>query len=212
MEEETDEWQGLGQEHFGNGDVNFDVNFDAGQIFPETLEGGDAAEDPEIIYVYMDIQSPIQTLKVLLQEKTKKDLRDYNVWLQNVQMLEPFKTLVDQCVKGEGLVQVNAQIFDGPKRINIADVVKPTEEVDNAMKSVEENIGMDADIIMNEKDQGNSSDSADCKWRWFIFFISFWLGNIFDSKIRSWTFCNMCDREGERESGNLYHPARTIYT
>lgn len=163
MEEETDEWQGLGQEHFGNGDVNFDVNFDAGQIFPETLDGGDAADDPEIIYVYMDIQSPIQTLKVLLQEKTKKDLRDYNVWLQNVQMLEPFKTLVDQCVKGEGLVQVNAQIFDGPKRINIADVVKPTDEVDNAMKSVEENIGMDADIIMNEKDQGNSSDSADCK-------------------------------------------------
>lgn len=163
MEEETEEWQGLGQEHFGNGDVNFDVNFDAGQIFPETLDGGDATDDPEIIYVYMDIQSPIQTLKVLLQDKTKKDLRDYNVWLQNVQMLEPFKTLVDQCVKGEGLVQVNAQIFDGPKRINIADVVKPTEEVDNAMKSVEENIGMDADIIMSEKDQGNSSDSADCK-------------------------------------------------
>lgn len=164
MEDETDEWQG----HFGNGDVNFDVNFDAGQIFSETLDGADggsgadATDEPDIIYVYMDIQSPIQTLKILLQDKTKKDLSDYDVWLQNVQMLEPFKTLVDQCVKGEGLVQVNAQILDDSKRINIADVVKPTEEVDNAMKNVEQNIGLDPDIIMDEKD--HSSDSADCKW------------------------------------------------
>lgn len=163
MEDETDEWQELDQE-------NFDVSFNAGQIFSETLDGGYAADDPEIIYVYMDIQSPIQTLKVLLQEKTKKDLSGYNVWLQNVQMLEPFKTLVDQCVKGEGLVQVNAQILDDLKRINIADVVKPTEEVDNAMKNVEETIGMESDIVMNEKDQSNSSDSADCKWMSRVFF------------------------------------------
>lgn len=154
--EATDEWQ----EHFGNGDVNFDVNFDAGQMFSESLEGD--ADEPEIIYVYMDIQSPIEMLKVLLQQKTKKNLSNYEVWLQNVQMLEPFKTLVDQCVKGEGLVQVNAQILDGPQRINIADVVKPTEEVDNAMKSVQ-NIDFENDIVMNENDHTNSNDSSDCK-------------------------------------------------
>lgn len=151
--EATDEWH----DHFGNGDVNFDVNFDTGQMFSEQLEGD--GDEPEIIYVYMDIQSPIETLKVLLQEKTRKNLSNYEVWLQNVQMLEPFKTLVDQCVKGEGLVQVNAQILDGPKRINIADVVKPTDEVDNAMK----NVGLETDIIMNENEQGNSNDSSDCK-------------------------------------------------
>lgn len=153
--EANDEWQA----HFDNGDVNFDVNFDAGHMFSEPLEG--EPDESEIICVYMDIQLPIETLKVLLQEKTKKDLTGYEVWLQNVQMLEPFKTLVDQCVKGEGLVQVNAQILDGPKRINIADVVKPTEEVVNAMKS-EQGLGLDTDVVMNDMEPGaNSNDSSD---------------------------------------------------
>lgn len=163
--EATDEWQ----THFGNGDVNFDVNFDAGHMFSEPLEGD--PDETEIICVYMDIQLPIETLKVLLQEKTKKDLSDYEVWLQNVQMLEPFKTLVDQCVKGEGLVQVNAQILDGPKRVNIADVVKPTEEVVNAMKN-EQNIGLDSDIVMNDIEHGNNSnDSSDGNFR--VFYLHF---------------------------------------
>lgn len=153
--EASDEWQ----EHFGNGDLNYGVN-DLGQMFPETLDGDgeDDAEGPEIIYVYMNIQQPIEILKNLLQDKTKKNLANYEVWLQNVQMLEPFKTLVDQCVKGEGLVQVNAQIIDSLKRINIADVVKPAEEADDAMKS----IGLDGDIVMHENDPGNSNDSSDC--------------------------------------------------
>lgn len=103
--------------------MNFNVNFDAGQIFPETLDG-----DGEIIFVNMNIQQPIEVLKNLLQEKTKKNLANYEVWLQNVQALESFKTLVDQCVKGEGLVQVNAQILDRLKRINIADVMSLPEE------------------------------------------------------------------------------------
>lgn len=156
--EATDEWQA----HFGNGDVNFDVNFDAGHIFSEPLEGD--PDESEIICVYMDIQLPIETLKVLLHEKTKKDLSGYEVWLQNVQMLEPFKTLVDQCVKGEGLVQVNAQILDGPKRINIADVVKPTEEVVNAMKN-EQGLGLETDVVMNDMEHGaNSNDSSNGNW------------------------------------------------
>jgi GA-binding protein transcription factor alpha len=44
--------------------------------------------------------------------------------------LEGHKNLVDQCVQGEGLVQVNVQIkTDGNiKKINIVDVLKPAEE------------------------------------------------------------------------------------
>lgn len=44
--------------------------------------------------------------------------------------LEAHKNLVDQCVQGEGLVQVNVQIkTDGNiKKINIVDVLKPAEE------------------------------------------------------------------------------------
>lgn len=150
--ETTDEW------HFGNGDVNFDVNFDSSHMFSEALEGD--PDESEIICIYMDIQLPIETLKVLLQEKTKKNLSNYEVWLQNVQMLEPFKTLVDQCVKGEGLVQVNAQILDGQKRINIADVVKPTEEVVNAMKN-EQGISLDSDVVMNDAEHGTNSNDSD---------------------------------------------------
>lgn len=103
-------------------------------MFAEPLEG--KSDDCEIIRVHMDIQLPIETLKVLLQEKTKKDLSDYDVWIQNVEMLEPFKTLVDQCVKGEGSVQVNAQILDGPKRINIADVVMDNDKSTDSKKNI----------------------------------------------------------------------------
>lgn len=94
--EATDEWQ----TH-----LNFDENFDTGNMFPEPLEGD--PDESGIICVCMDIQLPIETLIVLLQEKTRKDLPGYDVCLQNGQMLKPFKTLVDQCIKGEGLVQVN---------------------------------------------------------------------------------------------------------
>ena len=34
---------------------------------------------------------------------------------------------MDQCVKGEGLVQINVQIQTINLRINIVDVLKPTE-------------------------------------------------------------------------------------
>lgn len=44
--------------------------------------------------------------------------------------LEPHKNLVDQCVQGEGLVQINVEIkIEGDaKKINILDVLKPTDE------------------------------------------------------------------------------------
>lgn len=36
--------------------------------------------------------------------------------------------MVDQCVQGEGLVQVNIQIESNLQRINIIDVLKPAED------------------------------------------------------------------------------------
>lgn len=139
--------------------------FDNCDIFPHVLASNQEDElsinrtdDDDIIFVYMDIQSPIQTLKDLLQHKTTKNLEKYEVWLQNVQMLEPHKTLVDQCVKGDGLVQVNAQILYASQRINIADVVKPTEEVLNENKSYQSNDEFDTDAaILNEGTNSNDS-------------------------------------------------------
>lgn len=56
-------------------------------------------------------------------------LKEYEFWLQNAQMLECHKNLVDQCVQGEGIVQINVQVITLTQRINIVDVLKPTEDV-----------------------------------------------------------------------------------
>nr|XP_016996314.2 DNA-binding protein Ets97D [Drosophila takahashii] len=63
----------------------------------------------------------------LVEQKIGVCLNYYTFWLQDAQELESHKNLVDQCVKGEGLVQINVQIQTIRKRINIADVLKPTE-------------------------------------------------------------------------------------
>lgn len=58
--------------------------------------------------------------------------------------LESHKNLVDQCVQGEGLVQINVRLKSVGKsnRINIEDVLKPAE---------------DGDIEETEEAQGNLS-------------------------------------------------------
>ncbi|KAF8796213.1 GA-binding protein alpha chain like protein [Argiope bruennichi] len=64
-------------------------------------------------------------------EEQGLDLSDYRFFLQDVQELDATKNLVNQCVQGEGLVQINVNIteMDGIKKINIADVLKPAEEI-----------------------------------------------------------------------------------
>lgn len=115
--------------------------------------------NPEM-YVYMDIQDPIETLKTILERKTGKSLKSYAVWLQNVQTLEPHKTLVDQCVKGEGLVQVNAEIDAIAKTINITDVVKPTDEALRDLEQEANEINPDSDVPIVNDQSANSNDSA----------------------------------------------------
>ncbi|XP_029178840.1 DNA-binding protein Ets97D [Nylanderia fulva] len=94
-----------------------------------TLEGTVNGEYNEgVIMQHMDIREPLSTLRSLLEERLSIDLKNYSFWLQNAQMLESHKNLVDQCVQGEGLVQINVQIKPMQKRINIADVLKPAED------------------------------------------------------------------------------------
>ncbi|GIY23795.1 DNA-binding protein Ets97D [Caerostris extrusa] len=59
-----------------------------------------------------------------LSEKTGLDLSDYKFFLQDVQELDATKNLVNQCVQGEGKVQINCNITEMD-----ADVLKPTEEI-----------------------------------------------------------------------------------
>ncbi|EDV90659.1 DNA-binding protein Ets97D [Drosophila grimshawi] len=104
----------------------------ASEIFEEQniYEDGscDVENEPDdIIIVHMDIREPLSTLKKIVEQKIGVELNYYTFWLQDAQELEPHKNLVDQCVKGEGLVQINVQIQTIRKKINIADVLKPTE-------------------------------------------------------------------------------------
>lgn len=122
------------------------------------IENATEDENPEI-YVYMDIQASIDTLKKHLEKQTGRSLRNYTVWLQHVQTLEPDKTLVDQCVKGEGLVQVNVEIDHHTEKINITDVVKPTEEALRELEESQNDISLDSDVAMNDQN-ANSNDSA----------------------------------------------------
>ncbi|XP_075148082.1 DNA-binding protein Ets97D isoform X2 [Haematobia irritans] len=92
--------------------------------------------DNEII-MHMDIREPLRTLQKLLEKKVGLSLQGYEFWLQDAQELEPHKNLVDQCVKGEGLVQINVEIKYIIKRINILDVLKPTEDALAALAAEE---------------------------------------------------------------------------
>jgi GA-binding protein transcription factor alpha len=49
--------------------------------------------------------------------------------------LENNKNLVEQCVQGQGLVQINVQLQANLKRINILDVLKPAEDYIHVGKS-----------------------------------------------------------------------------
>lgn len=86
--------------------------------------------DPEssVIMQHMDIREPLSKLKKLLENRLGVELPGYVFYLQGAQLLELHKNLVDQCVQGEGLVQVNVEIQTNIKRINIIDVLKPAED------------------------------------------------------------------------------------
>ncbi|XP_014612023.1 PREDICTED: DNA-binding protein Ets97D-like [Polistes canadensis] len=94
-----------------------------------SLESSINSDDYDgILMQHMDIREPLSKLRNLLEQRLGGDLTDYSFWLQDAQMLECHKNLVDQCVQGEGLVQVNVQIKTVQKRINIVDVLKPAED------------------------------------------------------------------------------------
>uniref|UniRef100_A0A182J6M3 ETS domain-containing protein n=1 Tax=Anopheles atroparvus TaxID=41427 RepID=A0A182J6M3_ANOAO len=85
--------------------------------------------EDEVIMVHMDLRDNLSHLRGLLEQRIGYPLKHYEFWLQGTTMLESHKNLVDQCVQGEGLVQINVQLETAQRRINIADVLKPTDEV-----------------------------------------------------------------------------------
>lgn len=105
-----------------------------GKSTDETIEDND-----EFIMQHMDIREPLSKLLQLLEVRLHLDLSAYEFTLQDTQSLEHHKTLVDQCVQGEGLVQVNLQVRHTVRRINIVDVLKPAEDyLDDGQHSMSE--------------------------------------------------------------------------
>ncbi|KAG5869240.1 hypothetical protein JTB14_000089 [Gonioctena quinquepunctata] len=86
--------------------------------------------NPQSQYImqHMDIREPLTKLRKLIENRLGVGLQGYIFALQGVQILEDHKNLVEQCVQGEGLVQVNVQVQSNLKRINIIDVLKPAED------------------------------------------------------------------------------------
>ncbi|KAL3214743.1 hypothetical protein MRX96_034721 [Rhipicephalus microplus] len=110
-------------------------------IFSQFQEGVQSG----VIAQHMDITEPLSTLRTLLEQRLGLSLQDYSFFLQDSQELNPTKNLVDQCVQGEGLVQVNVEIIskDDTKKINIVDVLKPAEEI----LAVEQNVVPQEELI-----------------------------------------------------------------
>lgn len=114
-------------------------------ITPIETENGDEEDDDLSLLQHMDIREPLSSLKFMLEQRLGIELPGYEFWLQESQKLEPTRTLVDQCVQGEGIVQVNVQIQTNLKRINIVDVLKPAEDY-----NMEEETPAEQEIVEND--------------------------------------------------------------
>jgi len=87
----------------------------------ENVDGDDTYSE------LIDIREPLGQLKDSLGARLGYSLKDYEFWLQETQMLSDEMTLVDQCIQGEGLVQIKVEVANG--KINIVDVLKPEEDL-----------------------------------------------------------------------------------
>lgn len=84
-----------------------------------------------VVTQMMDISEPLGTLRTLLSQRLDCYLNDHEIRLQNTTVLDPEKSLLEQGVKTEGIVQFSAQVISsqGMKPvINILDIVKPIIE------------------------------------------------------------------------------------
>ncbi len=94
----------------------------------EEMPGYEIPSSEEGVVAHLiDIRLPLISLRRALAKRLGLDLSDHDFWLQDQQHLDLGTTLVEQCVQGEGLVQINVEIHD--RKINIVDVLKPADNV-----------------------------------------------------------------------------------
>lgn len=84
-----------------------------------------------VITQMMDISQPLSTLKKLLGQRLQCKLDEHEIYLQNTATLLEDKSLLEQGISAEGVVQFSVQVISNQgikPRLNIVDIVKPIIE------------------------------------------------------------------------------------
>jgi GA-binding protein transcription factor alpha len=98
-------------DHLMGDTVSFSFDVADTEVMPESeVVSGEEDDGTGVISQLMDIREPLIKLRVMLEKKLDLDLSQFDFWLQDTQLLEETMTLVEQCVQGEGLVQINIEL------------------------------------------------------------------------------------------------------
>lgn len=112
-----------------------DMNIADGVVIQEeVIQQQPAPQYQNLIIQHMDIAEPLSTLKQLLELRLQCSLAEHQFFLQDSIPLDTEKSLVDQCVHGDGMVQINLEVKSQPglkPKINILDILKPAEEIES---------------------------------------------------------------------------------
>ena len=85
---------------------------DRGEVDQESLQNPPVFQN--IVIQHMEITEPLTKLRELLEARLSCDLSGHEFYLQDNLKLEPTKNLVEQCVQGEGMVQINVEVKSQP--------------------------------------------------------------------------------------------------
>lgn len=88
--------------------------------------------------VLMNVTEPLETMRKLLESQLHCSLEQFEFWLQDTMKLDPSVNLVQQCVAGTGMVQINVELKrDGETlpRLNIIDVLQPPQDSADSSES-----------------------------------------------------------------------------
>ena len=135
--------------------VSFSFDVADTEVMQDPVVAGEEGEGG-VLCQLMDIREPLLNLRQVLEQRLNTDLGEYDFWLQDSQKLEEGMTLVEQCVQGEGLVQINVELKvdrdTGRGKINIVDVLKPADEPSEEERS----------------DDETETSGRDCVTRWVV--------------------------------------------
>ncbi|KAJ8956363.1 hypothetical protein NQ318_015101 [Aromia moschata] len=122
--------------------------------------------NPQSQYImqHIDIRDPLSKLRKLIENRLGVSLQNYTFALQGVQILDEHKNLVEKCVQGEGVVQVNLQIQTNLKRINIIDVLKPAEDYVHVEDS-DADSAREKDAEENDHEQEHEHPKCVVQWQ-----------------------------------------------